>query len=53
MEPWKKAIVASLYVIAIICYFIMKKIQPDSSKLYLAWEVFVLILFTSFAIAAP
>ena len=35
-----------VWTAAVICYQIMKKIQPDGAKLYLAYVLFVCIALT-------
>ena len=35
-----------VYIIAIGCVFIMKKIQPESVFVYAVWVVFVCVLLT-------
>ncbi len=42
---------ALVWVSAIIGWRIMKKIQPESSKLYLVYAIFICILVTAFGIA--
>lgn len=37
-----------LWVVAIICYKIMKKIQPECSKLYLVYVVIICSAITAF-----
>lgn len=44
-------IVAGVWVVAIICWRIMKKIQPESSKLYLVYALSICVLITWFAVA--
>lgn len=43
-------IVAAVWIIAIACYQIMKKIQPELSKLYLIYVIVICVLFTGVAI---
>ena len=40
--------IAMVWVIAGVCYMIMKKIQPESSKLYLVYAITICILLTCF-----
>lgn len=43
-------VVASVWVVAFLCWRIMKKIQPESSKLYLVYVLFICAIVTGFAI---
>ena len=47
---WNIAVVVGVWVIAAICYPIMKKIQPESSKLYLVYELIICLLVTAVAV---
>lgn len=48
MANW--LIVAAVWIIAMVCYRIMKKIQPELSKLYLIYVIVICVLFTGVAI---
>lgn len=42
--------VGIVWIIAFICWRIMKKIQPESSGLYLVYVIFICVLVTSVAV---
>ena len=42
-------IIFAVWMIGIICIFIMKKIEPDN-KIYPVWVLFIVLLFTGFTI---
>lgn len=48
MANW--IVVGSVWVVAFFCWKIMKKIQPESSKLYLVYELLICLIVTAFAI---
>lgn len=50
MEMWNLITIPFIWIVAIIAYLIMKKIQPDSSKLYLVYVIFVCLAFTAVVI---
>lgn len=39
-------IIIAIWLIALGCYRLMKKIQPESAKLYLVYVLFVCVAFT-------
>ena len=43
-------LVLLVWIIAVICWLIMKKIQPESSKLYLMYELIICLLVTAVAV---
>lgn len=42
-------VVSSVWIVSIICWRIMKKIQPECSGLYLGYALFICVLVTTFA----
>lgn len=42
--------IALVWISAIVGWRIMKKIQPEESKLYLGYSIFICILVTSFGV---
>lgn len=46
MSDARKMVVVFIWITAILCCYIMKKIRPGRYKLYFAWVAFVTILFT-------
>lgn len=40
-------LVVFVWVVAVICIFLMKKIQPEN-KIYPVWAVFICVLLTAF-----
>lgn len=48
MANW--LIVAAVWIIGIVCCQIMKKIQPEWSKLYLIYVIAICVLVTGVAI---
>lgn len=41
------AIALFVWIVAAVCYLIMKKIQPGEARLYLIYAIFVCIAFTA------
>lgn len=41
--------VSLVWIVAIICWPIMRKIQPEASKLYLVYELIICLLVTAVA----
>ena len=44
-------VISSVWVVSFICWRIMKKIQPEESKLYLVYAISICVLVTWFSIA--
>ena len=44
---WNIAIIFLVWMIAAICFLVMKKIQPDEARLYLVYVTFVCVAFTA------
>lgn len=42
-------VISAVWIVAIICWRIMKKIQPECSRLYLGYVLFICVLVTTFA----
>lgn len=40
-------LISAVWIVAVICYLIMKKIQPESSKLYLVYVLIICVLVTT------
>lgn len=47
---WNWILIGIMWVAAFVCWKVMKKIQPENSKLYLAYALSICILITWFAI---
>lgn len=46
MKSYLIIAIIAVWILAIICSIIMKKIQPESFRLYLVYVLFVVIAFT-------
>lgn len=42
--------IIAVWILAVVCIIIMKKLQPKSFKLYIAYVLFVVIGFTVFVL---
>lgn len=51
MKEKEIPIFLAVFIVSVICCVIMKKIQPDTFKLYLIRVIIILIAFTSFVCA--
>lgn len=47
MSTYSKVIITALWAVSVICCFIMKKIQPESFKLYVGYVIFVCFVITA------
>lgn len=41
--------IALVWIVAFVCWRVMKKIQPESSKLYLVYVLSICVLITCFS----
>lgn len=44
-------VISSVWAVSFICWRIMKKIQPEESKLYLIYAISISVMATWFSIA--
>lgn len=51
MNLYSKIAITIVWVIAIVCCLIIKKIQPETFWLYVLYVIAILITFTSFVCA--
>lgn len=50
-ETGNALVISSVWIVGFICWRIMKKIQPEESKLYLVYAISICVLVTWFSIA--
>lgn len=47
---WSLMTIPFVWIVALIAYLVMKKIQPDESRLYLDYLIRICIVFTTVVI---
>lgn len=46
MNPYLIIAIIAVWILAVVCIIIMKKIQPESFRLYVVYVLFVVIALT-------
>jgi len=49
MSQYARALIITVWIVAVIGCLIMKKIQPEWFKLYVAYAIFICVIFTAFS----